>query len=375
MDAGQGIVGRVFGAGVGEITQDPSQDTSFFPGIDQLTGQMTRNMVTVPLMTTEGRAIGAMQVMNKRQGTFDEQDLHVLEVLSAQAASSIETAQLSEQAKLAEVINLIGDISHDIKNMVTPVVTGAQTLEFMVEQMWRDLDEALGEPGAPPEWADRVRRAVEGVRLFFPEAMEMTYDGTAATQERVREIADAVKGIVSEPHFEPANVNEIVEAVVKALTLMAERSSVTVDLSGLGDAPRADLDRKRMYNALYNLMNNAIPETPRGGRVSVGTEALDADGDGSPDTLKIVVADTGRGMPEHIKRRLFTDQVQSTKPGGTGLGTRIVKQIVDAHGGRITVDSEEGRGTTFTLLLPLRQEAAAAPAPPPAAPPEPLRTP
>src|SRR5439155_6503201 len=52
MDAGQGIVGRVFGAGVGEITQDPSQDTGFFPGIDKLTGQMTRNMVTVPLMTT-----------------------------------------------------------------------------------------------------------------------------------------------------------------------------------------------------------------------------------------------------------------------------------------------------------------------------------
>jgi signal transduction histidine kinase len=357
LDAGQGIVGRVFGAGAGEITQDTSQDTSFFRGIDELTGQSTRNMVTVPLMTTEGRAIGAMQVLNKRQGIFEEQDLHLLEVLSAQAASAIETAQLHEDAKLAEVIHLIGDISHDIKNMVTPVVTGAQTLEFMVDQMWEELDAALDKDGAPSELAARVRGAVQGVREFFPEVMEMTLEGTSATQERVREIADAVKGIMTEPHFESANVNEIVELVAKALKLYADRGGVTLDLTGLGEAPQADLDRKRMYNALYNLISNAIPETPRGGRVSVRTEGLDADEDGAPDALKIVIADTGRGMPEHVKRRLFDDPI-STKPGGTGLGMRIVKKVIDAHGGQITVASEEGRGTTFTILLPLQQAAA-----------------
>jgi signal transduction histidine kinase len=119
--------------------------------------------------------------------------------------------------------------------------------------------------------------------------------------------------------------------------------------------PPADLDRKRIYNALYNLISNALPETPRGGRVWVRTVAVAAGGGGDPDALEIVIGDTGRGMPEHIKRRLFTDQVQSTKVGGTGLGTRIVKNVVDAHGGTITVESEEGRGTTFTIRLPLRQ--------------------
>jgi len=364
MDAGQGIVGRVIGAGAGEITQDTSQDTSFFRGIDELTGQSTRNMISVPLMTTEGRAIGAMQVLNKRQGIFAEQDLHLLEVLSAQAASAIETAQLHEDARLAEVIHLIGDISHDVKNMVTPVESGTQTLELVINQMWEDLDAVLDDPGAPPEWAERVRRAAAPVREFFPEVVEMIYDGTSATQERVREIADTVKGIMTEPHFEPANVNEIVEQVAKALKLVAERGGVTLDLTGLGDVPRADLDRKRMYNALYNLISNAIPETPRGGRVSVRTQGVDADEDGAVDALKIEIADTGRGMPEHVKRRLFDDPI-STKPGGTGLGMRIVKKVIDAHSGQITVDSEEGRGTTFTILLPLRQEQAASPSAPP----------
>jgi signal transduction histidine kinase len=359
MDAGQGIVGQVFAAGVGRITLNTSQEAAHFRGIDELTQDPTHNMVSVPLMTTEGRAIGAMQVRNKRHGVFDEQDLDVLTVLSAQAASAIETARLHEQAKLAEVIHLIGDISHDVKNMVTPVVTGAQTLEFMMQQMWDDLDAAIDDPGVPGGWAERIRIAIQGVREFFPEAMEMTYEGTTATQERVREIADAVKGIVAQPHFEPANVNEIVEAVAKPLRVVADKNGVTLDLSGLGDVPRADLDRKRIYNALYNLVNNALPETPRGGRVSIRTSAVSGNG-GAPDALQVVVADTGRGMPEHVKKRLFTDQAVSTKVGGTGLGTRIVKNVVDAHGGSITVDSEEGRGTTFTLRLPLRQPERAA---------------
>lgn len=354
MDAGQGIVGGVFAAGVGKITPDVLTDPTHHRAIAEQIQFQARNMVTVPLITTEGRAIGVMQVLNKRNGVFDEQDLAVLEVLSSQAASAIETARLHEQAKLAEVAHLIGDISHDVKNMVTPIVTGAQTLEFMVDQMWEELDAVLDDSGAQPGWAERVREAIQGVREFFPEVMVMTYDGTTATQERVREIADAVKGIVAKPEFHPVHINEIVQAVATPLNIVAERGGVTLDLTGLGDVPAADLDQKRMYNALYNLVNNAIPES-RGGRVSVLTSALDSDEDGTPDTVQIIVADTGRGMPEHVRRRLFTDQAVSTKVGGTGLGTRIVKNVVDAHGGSITVASEEGQGTTFTLRLPLRQ--------------------
>jgi signal transduction histidine kinase len=238
--------------------------------------------------------------------------------------------------------------------MVTPIETGAQTLEFMVRQMWEELDEVLNDPGVPGGWGERVRMAVHGVRVFFPEAIEMTLEGTMATQERVREIADAVKGIVSSPHFEPASINEIADAVAKPLSVVAKKARVTLDLAGLGEVAKADLDRKRMYNALYNLANNALQATPHGGKVSIRTSMVSSDG-GEPDTLQIVVSDTGQGMPEHIRKRLFTDQVQSTKVGGTGMGTRIVKQVVDAHHGSITVDSEEGRGTTFTLRLPLRQ--------------------
>lgn len=100
-------------------------------------------------------------------------------------------------------------------------------------------------------------------------------------------------------------------------------------------------------------VKNAIPETRPGGCVTVsghhGTRM---------DTVELAVADTGRGMPPEVRDRLFTAQAYSTRQGGTGLGTKIVKDVVDLHHGQITVESEVGHGPTFRLMLPLSQDAA-----------------
>lgn len=353
---GQGIAGQVFQLGQGRITEDVTTDRDHAAGVDQATRFQTRNMVTVPLRTTEGQSIGVMQVCNKLQGDFDEADLQVLEILSTHAASAIETARLHEQARLAVIVNLIGDISHDVKNLVTPVVTGTQTLEFMIQGMFDETDRLLAADGArsAAELAEAMKSALEPVRDFYPEAVEMTYEGAQAVQERVREIADAIKGIVSQPHFELVSINEVAEAVAKPLRVLAEKGEIQLDLSELGSTRPVELDRKRMYNALYNLINNAIPETPAGGKISVSARELSQDGQ---DLLEISVQDTGKGIPEHVRARLFTDQAVSTKVGGTGLGTRIVKNVVEAHRGTITVHSEPGRGTQFVIRIPTRQPA------------------
>ena len=70
-------------------------------------------------------------------------------------------------------------------------------------------------------------------------------------------------------------------------------------------------------------------------------------------TVMISVVDTGNGMPPEIRDSLFTNETISQKVGGTGLGTKIVKDVVDVHGGTITVESEQGNGTTFTIQLPV----------------------
>jgi signal transduction histidine kinase len=193
--------------------------------------------------------------------------------------------------------------------------------------------------------------------------MSMVYDGAEDAQERVREIADAIKGIISEPNFEESDIRERVESVARVLRLVAERKGVAIDLSGVQDTVPMELDRKAIYNAIYNLINNAIPETPEGGMIMVRTRNVDLEG---KPGLEIQVADTGRGMSARVRERMFSESAISTKPGGTGLGTRIVKNVVELHHGTITVDSEEGKGTTFTILIPIKQpRPGEEPTPPP----------
>jgi signal transduction histidine kinase len=359
----QGIAGEVFRTGQPKITEDVTQDKSHYQGIDQMTRYETRNMVTVPIKSINGDPVGVMQILNKEGGGFfDDNDIDTLMILSAQAASAIENARLFEEAQLAVVVKLMGDISHDVKNMVTPVTVCAQTLELMFASFFEDLDEVAA--GLEAEAAERLQQTTAVLREFYPEAVKMFLDGADQVQARVREIADCVKGIVAEPVFEPTAINDLVHNVATPLRLVAERADLALDLSGLGHGlPLAPLDQKQMYNCIYNLINNAIPETPPGGRILLRT-AVGSESDflGGARHLVIQVGDTGRGMPEHVRARLFTKDAVSTKPGGTGLGTKIVGNVVAAHGGRITVESEEGVGTTFTIRVPLaRDESPAAP--------------
>ncbi|HEX9155425.1 MAG TPA: ATP-binding protein, partial [Nitrospira sp.] len=104
---------------------------------------------------------------------------------------------------------------------------------------------------------------------------------------------------------------------------------------------------RRLYNAFFNLINNAIPEVPSGGSVTVRGQTSTPEG-----SVVVSIIDTGRGMPPEVRDRLFTKRVISTKPGGTGLGTKIVKDVVDAHGGTIWVESELGVGTNIHIRLP-----------------------
>jgi signal transduction histidine kinase len=119
---------------------------------------------------------------------------------------------------------------------------------------------------------------------------------------------------------------------------------------GLDVLPLIHADENRLFNALYNLVNNAIPETPHGGSVTIGGKI------GSDQTtVTLSVSDTGNGMPPEIRDSLFTNETISQRVGGTGLGTKIVKDVVDVHGGIITVESEQGNGTTFTIQLPVKK--------------------
>ena len=248
-------------------------------------------------------------------------------------------AKLIEEAKLAEVARMVADIGHDLKNLLTPIVLGTSHVHSELEECESKL------PQLDPE-------QVRATLVQSKEILTMIQTGARRLQDRVREIADSVKGLSTAPQFSQCRADGVVADVFETLRLLADQQGVHLRSEHLDTLPPLMADESRLFNALYNLINNAIPEVSRGGSVTVrGQFDLEA------KFVILSVADTGRGIPTEVLDSLFTYRTTSRKQGGTGLGTKIVKDVVDAHGGFLSVDSRLGAGTTFYLTLPIEGPA------------------
>ena len=338
----KGISGAVFQSGEPRITSNVQNNTSGHYGrIDQDTGFVTRDMITLPLQRWKGEPVGVLNVLNKRVGQLGPKDLTLLTIISAFAALAIQQAQMFEDAKKAEVVTLLGDIGHDMKNMLQPVVSGLELLKDEVDELFMDMTEA-------------ERNKKKASQELCNEAADMMRRGVSRVHSQVRDMADCVKGLSSPPNFASCKTAVIVGEVIKTLQILANEKTIALKTEGLSTLPEFQADERRLYNAFYNLINNAIPETPAGGSITVGGRL-----EPSEKTIALWVADTGRGMPPEIRESLFSARAVSTKKGGTGLGTKIVKDVIDAHKGKIWVESETGVGTTFHFRLPLNPKEAA----------------
>ncbi len=156
--------------------------------------------------------------------------------------------------------------------------------------------------------------------------------------------------------FEKLSLAPIAQKAVAAFKMVTDEKKIALSAkipeAGL---PEFDMDGEKMSLALTNILDNAVKYTPEGGRIdfTVGQE---------PGLVKIVIEDSGIGIPKNQKSRLFTkffraENAVSVQTAGTGLGLYMVKKIIDRHGGKIAVESTEGRGTTFIITLPVSQKS------------------
>jgi len=335
LSLGRGIAGLVFRTGQGRITLDVDADEDHVGTVDALTGYRTESLMTVPLHTRQGPPLGVMQFVNKREGNFDAGDMAVSEIVSSLVTMSVQNALLAREANVAAIARSVGEISHDIGNMLTHVLPYVQTLEGSIE------DVRAGKPGAQ-----------DALESFYEEVRDSVAEGVGQVMARTREISSALKGEVAPMDFKPGHPLDVAQRVAQSLTGAAALAGVSLRAEGDSEM-EAVFDGSRLYNALYNLANNALPATPRGGTVT-----LTATEDPDPAFYTLSVADTGSGMSKEVRKKLFTDAAYSTKPGGTGLGTRIVRRIVEQHGGRAEALSAPGLGTTITLRLPKQPMAS-----------------
>jgi signal transduction histidine kinase len=342
LNIGSGIARQVFLSGTSLITQNAPEDADHIGTVDQRTGYQTQSLMTVPLRRTDGgsQPYGIVQLLNKKNGRFDDSDVAVTEIMGSLVAMAVRNAVLGQRARLAAVAYSVGEISHDIGNMLTYILPYVQTLELYIAEV------RTGKPGA-----------LEELDAFYLEVVSSVADGVEQVELRAKEIARAVKGEVAPLAFERGCPLNTARQIVRAFSATAQRHGIS--LTATGDAElEAVYDHGRLYNSLYNLVGNALPETPDGGSITLNVAPCAED----PLRYIVSVADTGRGMPEEVRAKLFTDASRSTKPGGTGLGTQIVRRTVEQHGGSVWVESVPGAGTTITLSLPIVPEAQSQPA-------------
>jgi len=150
--------------------------------------------------------------------------------------------------------------------------------------------------------------------------------------------------------MEPANIMPIIEERIKMFKIPAEKRHIKLVFERNGDVPVFEFDSLRIGQIFNNLLSNAIKYNHEGGEVAVSYAV-------EPEKIKVSINDTGVGIPLDRQKDLFTRFYQASaehRGKGSGLGLYISKAIIDAHGGKIWLDSEEGRGTTVTFELPLR---------------------
>ncbi|MDW7992174.1 MAG: GAF domain-containing protein, partial [Anaerolineae bacterium] len=235
-------------------------------------------------------------------------------------------------------------------------VTQYKTLERLRARFISSISHELRTPVSTIKlYAEMMRRHPERWREFL-EVLEREAEWQAQLVEEVLEISRLDAGRV-EFRLRAVSLNLLAERTVATFQMMAREKGLTLEFSPSPEEPVALADEIRLTQVLKNLLVNAINYTPSGGRVIVrtGKEELE-------DRLWAIleVSDTGIGIaPEelpHIFDRFFrSERVRELRMSGTGLGLSIVKEIVDRHGGRVTVQSEVGKGSTFTVWLPVSE--------------------
>ena len=222
-------------------------------------------------------------------------------------------------AQYREIATLAGGLAHEIKN---PLSTIGLNMELLAE----DFAEAE---------TPRDRRALAKIAVVQRECLRL--------QNLLDDFLNYAK--LRTWRLEPSDLNQQIDSVLDLFAPQAKESNIELVTYLDRQLPSVVLDRESFHGALINLVVNALQAMPGGGQLVVRTTS-------TASGVALHLIDTGEGMDEKTRSQIF-ETFFSTKPGGSGLGLPTTRKIIEAHGGRIDVQSEVGRGTQFTIELPV----------------------
>jgi len=216
---------------------------------------------------------------------------------------------------------MVGNISHEFRTPLAGIKAMVETLQ----------DVAADDKEATRDFLSRIEVEVDRMTQLVAELTELSRIETGK----------------AELELEPIDINNLVEEAVAQLKPQAERQNLTIETS-LRSIPAVPVDKERLRQVMVNLVHNAIKFNRPGGSIKITTKS-------SENTVNVEVSDTGTGIAKgdlpHIFERFYKAD-RSRAGQGSGIGLAIAKHVVESHGGKINVRSEEGKGTTFTINLP-----------------------
>ncbi|GAP14375.1 histidine kinase [Longilinea arvoryzae] len=298
------------------IVVDVESDQRAIVKNDSLLNTATTSLIAVPLVAKD-KIQGVLEVVNKKQDYFNEQDVDVLTVLAAQAAIAVENSRLYQQA------DLINELVHELRTPLASILTIAYLLKRsdLTNDQRQQFAESIAEEVT--RLNDLASSYLEYSRL---EAGRLTFSATAF------------------------DLRNLLTESCRTLRPKAEEAGISIQMFSADQPLFLTADENKIKQVVVNLLNNAIKYNQTGGRVLVNAWK-------NGDSVSFSIQDNGVGIPEadlpHVFEKFYrAHNIQEAYPG-TGLGLSICNRIIEIHGGTITVQSQVNAGSTFTVELPV----------------------
>ncbi|HUT18168.1 MAG TPA: GAF domain-containing sensor histidine kinase [Anaerolineae bacterium] len=317
------------------LIRDVRADPRWYQHADRASGFETQSIIAVPLQL-HGEVIGVVEAVNKQDGTeMSWDDVEILSTLATQAAVAVNNARLLSQLQAAydelnELVRMksefIAVAAHELRTPLSLILGYSAFLRANASGLAR-------------EQADVVLQSAMRLRSLIDDMANL------------REV-DAGEAVL---RLEAVPMQELVELSVEEMRHVAEAKQQRIHLS-MPDSPvLVEADRDKITLALVNLLSNAVKFTPSGRRVGVRVGSARGE-------AWATVWDTGIGISQDQQARVFDRFYQAEcsltrQYGGMGLGLSIVKEMVDLHHGSVSLESQPGKGSAFTIRIPVYQTA------------------
>ncbi|MBI2180045.1 MAG: response regulator [Deltaproteobacteria bacterium] len=295
-----------------------------------------RSLLAIPLLR-EGRVMGGLSVYRREAGNFATEVVNRLQTLATQSVLAIQNARLfreiedkSQQLEVATQLKsqFLANMSHELRTPLNAIIGVTEMLQEDARDLKREDD---------LEPLERVLRAAKHLLALINDILDLS----------------KIEAGKMDIHIESFAIAPLIEDVVQTIGTMAAKNGNEVVVNCAPDIGTMRADQTRIRQALLNLASNANKFTERG-TVTIGAKRATEQG---REWVTMAVTDTGIGLTPEQMGKLFHEFVQADasttrKYGGTGLGLAISKRFCQMMGGDITVASEPGRGSTFTIRLP-----------------------